>query len=134
MSISIPQIQAAVEQGRLIAEGVMNCEAKFYDRHSASKNTPVFTTKCRVKKPKPSAFDAGNPTEWGTKRVLVLQIPRTATSGVIKQGLIVQVSGSNDDAINGVTFVVQNQLESGYAYARNVVVETDVKATPRVGG
>lgn len=133
MSISIPQIQAVVEQGRVLAEGVMNCEAKFFVR---GNSTPVLETPCRVKKPRPSAFEATDPTEWNTKRRLIVQIPRdvdlSAHDGVIEKGWIVQVSGANDPTINNVNFVVESALASGYAYARNVNVVSDVIATPRV--
>lgn len=133
MSISIPMIQAVVEQGRALAELVMNCEAKFYVRGNA---TPVLTTPCRVKKPRPSAFEAMDPTEWNTKRRLILQIARdvdlSASDGVIEKGWIVQISGANDETINNVNFTVESALGSGYAYARNINLVSDVIATPRV--
>lgn len=133
MSISIPMIQSVVEQGRVLAEQVMNCEVRFYERGNP---TPVLTTKGRVKKARPSAFDASTPTEWSTKRRLVIQVPRdvdlTASNGIIEKGWIVQVSGGNDPTLNNVNFTVESQIDSGYAYARNVAVVTEVEATPRV--
>lgn len=133
MSISIPQIQSVVEQGRVLAEGVMNCEVKFYERGNV---TPVLTTKCRVKKPRSAVFEATDPTEWNTKRRLIIQIPRdvdlSAHDGVVKKGWIAQVSGANDPTINGVNFTVESSMGSGYAYARNVNVVSDGIPTDRI--
>lgn len=133
MSISIPMIQSVVEQGRVLAEGVMNCEARFYVRGNP---TPVLVCPARVKKARPAVFEASDQTEWNTKRRLVIQIPRdvdlSAYDGVVEKGWIVQVTGGNDPTVNNVNFVVESQIDSGYAYARNVAVVTDVEATPRV--
>lgn len=133
MSISIPQIQAVVEQGRALAEGVMNCEVSFYVRGNP---TPVLVCPGRVKKARPAVFEASDPTEWATKRRMVIQIPRDVDlsdyDGVVQKGWVVQVSGGNDPTINNVNFTVESQIDSGYAYARNVAVVTEVTATPRV--
>lgn len=133
MSISIDQINAVVEQGRALAEGVMNCQIKFFQR---GVTMPVLVCPGRVKKPRPAVFDATDPTEWNTKRRLIVQIPRdvdlSASNGVVEKGWIVQISGADDPTVNNVNFTVESQIGGGYAYARNVAVVSDVIATPRV--
>lgn len=133
MSLSIPMIQGVVEQGRVLAESVMNCEIRIYERGNA---TPILVTKGRVKKPRPAVFDAMDTTEWQTKRRTVIQIPRdvdlTAYNGVIQKGWIIQVAGGNDPTVNNINYVVESQVDSGYAYARNIAVSTDATQTPRV--
>lgn len=133
MSISIPQINAVVEQGRVLAEAVMNCDIKFFERGNP---TPVLTCPGRVKKPRPAVFDAIDPTEWNTKRRLIIQIPRdvnlTASDGVVEKGWVVQISGADDPTVNNINFTVESALNGGYAYARNIAVVSDVIATPRV--
>lgn len=133
MSLSIPMIQGVVEQGRALAESVMNCEIRIYER---GNTTPILITKGRVKKPRPGVFDAMDTTEWQTKRRTVIQIPRdvdlSAHNGVIQKGWIIQVSGGNDPTVNNINYVVDSQVDSGYAYARNIAVSTEATATPRI--
>lgn len=129
MADNIAAVRAALAQAAVLAEEFMVCEASFYE---LGNTTPVFVTPCRVKKPRPSAFDAGNVTQWSTKRSLIIQIPLTAASGIVDKGLIVQVSGADDPSINMINFVVQSSLSGSFAAVRNVSVTTEVNETPRV--
>lgn len=129
-SRELAAVRAAVEQAKPLAETFQTGEAKFYED---GNSTPVLTTTCRLKKPRPSAFDAGNETEWATKRIVVMKVPLNATTGVIRKGLIVQVSTPDGDpTINHVNFVVQSSLSSQFAAEREVTLSTEVSATPRI--
>lgn len=130
MSSNLDAVRAAVIQGKALALEFMTATASFYED---GDTTPVFVSPCRVKKAKPSAFKAGNETEWSTARHLMISIPISATSGLVKKGLIVQVDGvDGDPTLNHVNFIVQSAIDSGFAATRNVVVKTEVVETPRV--
>lgn len=122
--------RAAVEMAKPLAETFQTGTVKFYEKNNT---TPLVTTTCRVKKPRPSAFDASNQSEWATKRMLILKIPINATTDVIRQGLIAQVSTPDGDpTINLVNFVVQSSLSAQFAAEREVLVASEVKKTPRI--
>lgn len=126
---NLAAIRDAVAQGAALAREFMACEAKFY---VAGNTTPVMTTPCRVKNPRPSSFDAGNQTEWATKRSMIIQIPVTALAGVVKKGLIVQVTGADDPTVNNVNFVVQSAMGASFAAVRDVACISEVVETPRI--
>lgn len=129
-SRELAAVRAAVEQAKPLAEAFQTGEAKFYED---GNTTPVLTCSVRVKKPRPSAFDAGNETEWATKRNLVLRVPMNATTGIIRKGLIVQISTPDGDpTINHINFVVQSALRSSFAAEREVAVTTEVEERPRI--
>jgi len=130
MVSNLQAVRDAIEQGKTLAAEFTTGTASFYED---GNTTPVFTTPCRVKKPRPSAFDAGGQTEWSTKRTMVVKVPMTATSGIIRKGLIVQISTPDGDpTINLINFVVQSSLGSQFSAEREVLVTTEVNATPRV--
>lgn len=130
MVSNLQAIRDAIEQGKALAGEFQSGEATFY---KDGNTDPVFTTPCRVKKPRPSAFDAGGQTEWSTKRAMVIKVPMTATSGIINKGLIVQVSTPDGDpTINLINFVVQSSLSSQFSAEREVLVTTEVNETPRI--
>jgi len=130
MVSNLQAVRDAIEQGKALAAEFTTGTASFYED---GNTTPVFTTPCRVKKPRPSAFDAGGQTEWSTKRTMVVKVPMTATSGIIRKGLIVQISTPDGDpTINLINFVVQSSLGSQFSAEREVLVTTEVNATPRV--
>jgi len=130
MVSNLQAVRDAIEQGKTLAAEFTTGTASFYED---GNTTPVFTTPCRVKKPRPSAFDAGGQTEWSTKRTMVVKVPMTATSGIIRKGLIVQISTPDGDpTINLINFVVQSSLSSQFSAEREVLVTTEVNATPRV--
>jgi len=130
MVSNLQAVRDAIEQGKALAAEFTTGTASFYED---GNTTPVFTTPCRVKKPRPSAFDAGGQTEWSTKRTMVVKVPMTATSGIIRKGLIVQISTPDGDpTINLINFVVQSSLSSQFSAEREVLVTTEVNATPRV--
>lgn len=108
----------------------MTGTASFYED---GNTTPVFVSPCRVKKARPFAFKAGNESEWSTARHLTMSIPLTATSGVVKKGLIVQISGiDGDPTISHVNFIVQSGIGSGFAATRTIVLKSEIVETPRV--
>lgn len=129
-SRELASIRAAVAEAKELAEAFQTGTAKFYEK---GNSTPVLTCTVRVKKPRPSAFDAGNQTEWATKRNLVLRVPMDATTGVIRKGLIVQVyTPDGDPTINQINFTVLSALKSSFAAEREVTVTTEVDARPRI--
>ena len=130
MGINLDAVRAAIEMVKPIAEEFQSGTAKFYENRNP---TPVLTTTCRLKKPKPSAFDASNQTQWATKRGLVMKVPLNATTGVIRKGLIVQVSTPDGDpTINHINFTVESALNSQFAAEREVTLVTEVEETPRI--
>lgn len=130
MASNLAAVRAAVVSAKKIAGEFHTGTAKFYE---PGNPIAVLTTGCRVKKPKPSAFDAGNQTEWSTKRDTIIKVPQNATTGIIKKGLIVQVSTPDGDpTINKINFVVQSALDSQFSAERNVIVMTEVSETPRI--
>ena len=129
-SKQLAAVRAAVEEAKELAEAFQTGEAKFYEPGNAA---PVLTCSVRVKKPRPSAFDAGNQTEWATKRAMVLRVPMNATTGIIKKGWIVQVSTPDGDpTINHINFVVQSSLKSSFTAERDVLVNTEVSERSRI--
>lgn len=130
MPSNLEAIRAAVIQGKALAAEFRTGTAKFYEN---GNTTPVLVTDCRVRKPKPSSFDAGNQTEWATKRETIIKIPMDATTGVVKKGLIVQVSTPDGDpTINHINFTVQSSLGSQFSAERSVVVVSEIIETPRI--
>lgn len=130
MGINLDAVRAAVERAKeLVAEFHVGT-AMFYED---GNTTPVLTTPCRYKKPRPSAFDAGNQTEWATKRILSLRVPLNADTDIIEKGLIVQISSPDGDpTINHINFTVQSALGSQFAAERDITISTEVIATPRI--
>ena len=132
MGANLDAVRAAVEQAKGIAAEFQTGTAKFYQD---GNTTPLITTTCRVKKPRPSAFDGGNQTEWATKRTLYIKVPMDATTGIIRQGLIVQISTPDGDpTINLINFTVESALSSQFSAERTIVASTEVIATPRIVG
>lgn len=130
MGRNLDAVRAAVERAKVIAAEFQTGTAKFYVNGNTN---PIFTCTCRVRKPKPSAFDAGNQTEWATKRGLVIKVPLVVATEVIQKGLIVQISTPDGDpTINHINFVVQSSLVSQFAAEREVTVVTEVNETPRI--
>lgn len=129
-SRDLAAVRAAVEQAKELAETFQTGTAKFY---KPGQVTPVLSCSVRVKKPRPSAFDAGNETEWATKRALVLRVPMDASTGVIQKGLIVQINTPDGDpTINKINFTVQSSLSSSFAAEREVLVVTEVSERARI--
>ena len=128
-------VRAAVETARPIAESVRSGTAKFYDD---GNTTPFLTCDCRVKKPRPSSFDAGDQTRWATKvatiiKIDVIQPELESRDGIIPSGTIVQVSTPDGDpAINGINFVVQSAVGSQFEAERNISVVSEGAKTPRI--
>ena len=130
VSRNLQVVRDAIEQGKLLAAEFATGTASFYED---GNTTPVFTTPCRVKKPRSSAFDAGGQTEWATKRAMIIKVPMTATSGLIRKGLLVQVSTPDGDpTINLINFIVQSSLGSQFSAEREVLCSSEVSETPRV--
>jgi hypothetical protein len=127
--LPIGDVLAAVEIGRQLAESAMINEVKFYE---VGNTTPIVTCNCRVKAPKLSTFDASNSAETRKKRLVQIQIPLAAFPDIVPQGLIAQISGSLDPTINNVNFTVDSQLESTFAYARDVQLTTELRKTARI--
>ena len=129
-SSALAAVRNAVEQAKELAETFQTGTAKFY---VDGNSTPVLTCSVRVKKPRPSAFDAGNQTEWATKRAMVLRVPMNASTGIIKKGLIVQISTPDGDpTINHINFTVQSSLKSSFTAERDVLVFTEVSERSRI--
>ena len=130
MADNLAAVRAAVAQAKTLAAEFQTGTAKFYEDGNV---TPLFTTTCRIKKPRPSSFDAGNQTEWATKRAILMKIPMDATTGIVRKGLIVQVSTPDGDpAINLINFVVQSSLDSQFSAERTVALVTEITNTPRI--
>lgn len=131
-------VRAAVEQAKVIAEVFHTGVAHFYDPHSHTTAHELFHCTVRAKKPRPSAFDASNETAWAKKRRLVLKLPMdipelAALGGVIQQGWVVQLAlEDGDPTLNAISFTVQSALTSQFAAEREVAVESEVIATPRL--
>jgi len=130
MGRNLDAVRAAVAEAKVIAGEFHTATASFYEDGNA---TPVLVTAGRMKKPRPSAFDAGNQTEWATKRTVVLKVPQDATTGIIRKGLICQLSTPDGDpTINLINFTVQSALNSQFSAEREVTLVTEVVATPRI--
>ena len=129
-SKELAAIRNAVEQAKELAETFQTGTAKFFED---GNTTPLLECSVRVKKPRPSAFDAGNQTEWATKRAMVLRVPMDATTEIIQKGWIVQVSTPDGDpTINQINFTVQSSLKSSFTAERDVLVSTEVSARQRI--
>jgi hypothetical protein len=127
---NLDAIRAAVEDAKVIAAEFHTAEAKFFEEDNT---TAVLTTQGRARKPRPSAFSAGNQTEWATKRIVVLKVPLDATTGVIRKGLICQLSTPDGDpTINHINFRVESSLVSQFAAEREVILSTEVAERPRI--
>lgn len=130
MGANLNAVRAAVALAKVAAAEFHTGTAKFY---RDGNPVPVLTTPCRVKKPRLAAFDAGNQTEWSTKRTIIIKIPQNASAGVIEQGLIVQVSTTDGDpSINFINFTVESALSSQFSAERNVTCVSQVVSTPRI--
>lgn len=134
-SRELAAVRAAVEDAKELAETFQTAEAKFFEN---GNTTPVITTTGRLRKPRPSAFDAGNQTEWATKRIVVLKVPINATTDVIRKGLLCQLApidpakADGDPSIYKINFTVQSSLVSQFAAEREVVLATEVEERPRI--
>lgn len=130
MASNLDAIRKAIEIAKPIAEEFQTGEIKFYEEKNL---VPILVTTCRIKKPKPSSFDAGDQTRWATKRLVIAKVPQNATTGVIRKGLIAQVSTPDGDpTINHITFRVESALNSQFSAEREVSLSTEVVATPRI--
>lgn len=130
MGANLEAVRAAIKQAKVVAAEFHTGTARFYETGNI---VPVLVTPCRIKKPKPAAFDASNQTEWTTKRTMIIKIAQDATTGIIRKGLIVQVSTPDGDpAINHINFVVQSSMDSQFSAERNVTVDTEVTESPRI--
>lgn len=131
MANNLAAIRAAIEQAKAVAEEFRSGTIKFYEN---GNSTPVFETTCRLRKPKPSSFDASNQTEWSTKRLVLAKIPLEIPGvDTIRRGMIAQVSTPDGDpSINLVSFTVQSSLTSQFAAEREVTLATEVNETPRI--
>lgn len=130
MARNLDAVRNAIEQAKIIAAEFHTGTANFY---KPGNPVPVLTTPIRMRKPKPSAFDAGNQTEWGTKRGVVGKVPLVVATEVIEKGWICQiVTPDGDPTINHINFVVQSSLVSQFAAEREVTFATEVSETPRV--
>lgn len=134
MASRLESIRAAVEKAKVIAEEFHTATASFYED---GNTTPVLVCTARYKKPKPSSFDAGNQTEWSTKRLSVLKVPlefsAPYTGFVITKGLIVQLeTADGDPTLNKISFTVQSALTSQFAAEREVTLATEIRETQRI--
>jgi hypothetical protein len=130
MGANLDAVRAAVAQAKIIAGEFHTAIATFYEDEN---ETPVLVTVGRMKKPKPSSFDAGNQTEWSTKRIVILKVPQDATTGIIRRGLICQLSTPDGDpTINQINFVVQSALNSQFSAEREVTLATEINEAPRI--
>jgi len=130
MGANLDAVRAAVAQAKIIAGEFHTATATFFEDENT---TPVLVTVGRMKKPKPSSFDAGNQTEWSTKRIVVLKVPQDATTGIIRRGLICQLSTPDGDpTINQINFVVQSALNSQFSAEREVTLATEINEAPRI--
>lgn len=113
------------------AEEFMNVTVKFYD----TAGTLQVTTKGRWQH-KRSPLDASSATSWSTKRAGHIQVPLSASTGLIKKGWIAQISAGDtplrDPSIGLISFTVQSAVNSSHAALRTIEVTTEVAATPRV--
>jgi hypothetical protein len=129
MGANLDAIRAAIVQAKVVAEEFQTGTAKFYEDNNP---TPIVTTTCRVRKPKPSTFDAGNESMWATKREMIIKVPLLGTEA-IRKGFIVQVSTPDGDPlISLVNFVVQSAFGSQFTAERAVVVVSEIIQTPRI--
>jgi len=131
MGANLDAVRAAIEQAKVIAAEFHTGTASFYEDGNP---VPVLVCPCRVKKPKPSSFDAGNQTEWSTKRLPIIKIAQNQPDiDLIRKGLIVQVSTPDGDpTINLINFVVQSALDSQFSAERNISVATEIMKTDRI--
>ena len=130
MGINLDAIRRAVEIAKPLAEEFQTGQIKFFEE---GNTTPVLVTTCRLKRPKPSSFDAGDQTRWATKRLVTAKVPLNATTGLIRKGLVAQVSTADGDpSLNLITFRVESSLVAQFAAEREVSLSTEVVATPRI--
>lgn len=130
MGVNLDAVRAAIETVKPLALEFQTGEIKLYED---GNTTALLTTTCRVTTARPSAFDAGNQTEWAKKRILVVKVPLTAKTEVIRQGLIAQISTPDGDPkINKVNFTVQSALGSQFAAERDIVLTTEEIVSPRI--
>lgn len=129
MASNLDAIRAAVVQATALAAEFQTGTARFYEE---GNTTPVLVCPVRVKKPKPSVFDAGNATVATNKRDIVFRVPLAGTE-IIRKGLIVQVeTPDGDPKINMVNFVVQSTLGSSFTAERSVAVVSETNVTQRI--
>lgn len=136
--VNLLAVRAAVIQAKAIASIFHTSSVKFYDPTSTTPNVPVLITECRVKKPRPSSFDASNKVEWSKLRKLLIKLPMTfpapyAGVVVIQKGWVAQIANvDGDPTISSVSFTVQTALTSQFAAEREVSLETELDVTPRI--
>jgi len=129
MGINLDAVRAAVEQAKIVAEEFQSATVKFY---ADGNPVPILTTTCRLKKPKPSTFDAGHSSAFATKREMLLRVPLEGTTA-IRKGLIAQISTPDGDPlINMVNFSVQSSFGTQFTAERSVVVISELNPTPRI--
>lgn len=105
-----------------------------------SDKTLVCTTPGRFQHLR-SPLDASSAAQWSTKRAGRAQIPLDATTGMIRKGLLCQISAGVDDKGNAiplrdptlglVTFTVQSAINSSHAALRTVEMVSELAPTPR---
>lgn len=114
-----------------VAADFMNVTAKFYNSAGALQ----LTTKGRWQH-KRSPLDASSATSWSTRRAGHIQVPLTASTGLILKGWTAQISAGTeplrDPSIGLISFTVQSAVNSSHAALRTVEVISEVTATPRV--
>jgi hypothetical protein len=130
MGRNLDAVRAAVEEAKIIAGEFHTGIAKFYEDGNV---VPLFELPCRFKKPKPSSFDAGNQTQWSTKKLSSIKVPQNIGVNVIRKGLIVQISTPDGDpTINFINFTVESSLSSQFSAERVINLATEVTETPRI--
>ena len=110
----------------------MTATAKFYDPTSATPTEAVLTSAARAQ-PFRLQTDASTETNWANKRLVRLQLPLDATTGIIEQGWACQLEGCADPTLNMVTLIVVSAINSSHAAIRTVICETSMNETARIG-
>lgn len=143
----LDDIRAAVKTAKPLAETFHTAKVSFYDPNSTTNTVPVLVCSGRFKKPRPSAFDAGNQNEWATARRQILKVPLEFTTidgvdystvKIIEEGWVAQVEPADsahvdgDPTLYGISWTVQSALVSQFAAEREVNLLTEVRATPRI--
>ncbi len=141
---NLSAIRAAVETAKGLAAEFHTASMNLFREGDDGEPVIVFEAiPVRLKKPKPSSFDAGNQTEWATKRILIAKAPMdispygpgntTTAETIIPLGLIAQVTTPDGDpTINGINFTVQSALTSQFAAEREITLTTEIRPTPRI--
>ena len=135
-------VRNAVARGEELAaefhSGTMNI-------FEANNTVPIFkNVPVRMKKPKPSSFDAGNQTQFATKRIVIAKAPKDLTpftqhlaaskrEVIVRTGLIAQVSTPDGDpTLNEINFTVQSAINSQFSAEREITLATEINKTKRI--